>query len=140
MSAPKTVSDAQRKAEPLLEAIRELVRLEDDSQTILKMPAEQLLDSLPESLERLESQKLKWMRTVDRYAVEWTAYRGSARPATPELAETHARLIHALRGLQRVHQDNERILGLRMTLLSEDLRQIERSRRFLRSTLQSVAA
>jgi predicted nucleic acid-binding Zn-ribbon protein len=141
MSAVAQLEDvAVTKISHLLHAIQELVHLEEQSQEVLKQPVEQLLDTLPDSLNRLEEKKTKWMRTVDRYAIELTeSRRKRADGPDKALDEAQSRLMLALRGLQRIHQDNERILRLRMTLLSEDMRQVERSRRFLRSTLQSVA-
>lgn len=142
MSIGTSLEDsAIAKISELLRAIHELVRLEEQSQEVLKQPAEQLLDNLSDNLDRLEEKKVKWMRTIERYAVEFLEFRkGKSSAPDGPLAEAHGRLMLAMRGLQRIHQDNERVLRLRLTLLSEDMRQIERSRRFLRSTLQSVAA
>ena len=135
--------DATAKIALLLQDIQELTRLEETSQEILKQPVEQMLDSAPDSLNHLEERKTGLMRQVDRHSIELIECRrrlGAAEAESPALREADGRLMLALRGLQRQHQDNERILRLRMTLLGEDIRNVERSRQFLRATLQSVAA
>lgn len=130
------------RIETLLEDIRDLVRLEEESQVVLKQPVEQMLDSASACLTRLEEQKTRLMRQVDRHSTEYFEARTAkgAQAESAACADLHQRLMQALRSLQRLHQDNERILQLRMTLLSEDMRSVERSRQFLRSTLQAVAA
>jgi hypothetical protein len=138
-------SDTLEKIELLMADIRELVRLEEESQNVLKLPVEQMLDSAGSSLGRLEERKTALMRLVDRHATEYFECRtrfgpAEAGPKDGPCAMAHQRLLQAFRSLQRAHQDNERVLQLRMTLLSEDMRTIERSRQFLRSTLQAVAA
>jgi hypothetical protein len=137
-------SDTLEKIEQLMADIHALVRLEEESQNVLKLPVEQMLDSAGSSLGRLEERKTSLMRLVDRHATEYFECRTrfGADPADKDgaCAAAHQRLLQAFRSLQRAHQDNERVLQLRMTLLSEDMRTNERSRRFLRSTLQAVAA
>jgi hypothetical protein len=137
-------NDTLETIELLMADIRELVRLEEDSQTVLKLPVEQMLDSAGSALGRLEERKTALMRLVDRHATEYFECRtrpgAGKQPQNEPQAAAHQRLMQAFRTLQRAHQDNERVLQLRMTLLSEDMRTIERSRQFLRSTLQAVAA
>jgi hypothetical protein len=135
-------SDTLEKIELLLADIRELIRLEEESQSVLKLPVEQMLDSAGSSLGRLEERKTRLMRLVDQHSTEYFECRTrfAAEAAEGPCAAAHQRLLQAFRALQRAHQDNERVLQLRMTLLSEDMRTIERSRQFLRSTLQAVAA
>jgi len=84
------------------------------------------------------------MRLIDRHSTEYfecrTRFGGEGSDKNGLCAAAHQRLLQAFRALQRAHQDNERVLQLRMTLLGEDMRTMERSRQFLRSTLQAVAA
>jgi hypothetical protein len=128
------------KITQLLQDIQGLVRLEEQSQECLKQPVEEMLDSAPDTLNRLEARKTELMRNVDLHATELFDSRQRADGSSDAgVKDAQSRLMLALRVLQRLHQDNERILQLRLTLLSEDLRNVERSRRFLRATLQSVA-
>jgi len=133
---------AVAKIAELLEDIHAMVRLEEQSQEMLKLPVEQLLDGAPDSLKQLEDRKTRLMRTVDRHAIELFEWRRQSQPGretASQLDEAQGRLMLAMRALQRLHQDNERILRLRLTLLGEEMRNVERSRQFLRTTLQSVA-
>jgi hypothetical protein len=137
-------SDTLEKIEQLMADIHALVRLEEESQNVLKLPVEQMLDSAGSSLGRLEERKTALMRLVDRHATEYfecrTRFGSEPTGKDGACAAAHQRLLQAFRSLQRAHQDNERVLQLRMTLLGEDMRTNERSRQFLRSTLQAVAA
>jgi hypothetical protein len=138
------VANTLEKIEELAEDIRQLVRLEEQSQGVLKQPVEQMLDSANNSLSLLEEQKTRLMRLMDRHSNELleSRVRQSSDPVLhdPACADAYQHLMLAFRSLQRIHQDNERILHLRMSLLSEDMRHVERSRQFLRATLQTVAA
>lgn len=130
-----------RKTDDLLALIQELVRLEGLTQQTMKLPAEQLLDGLHPGLAKLEREKSRTMRMVDRCSLELFELGARLSQAEPSGSweAAQARVAQALRSLQRLHQDSERILQLRLHLLSEDLRQVERSRQFLRATLQAVS-
>lgn len=134
------------KMQLLSHTLNQLINLERETQRVLQLPAEQFLDGIPKSMHALEKSKEELMSLVDRLATEvvWLRERVAKTSASdPAMAamleERNVRIRQVLQSLQRLHKESERILKLRLTLLAQDMRQVEQSREFLRAAMQSVA-
>jgi SMC interacting uncharacterized protein involved in chromosome segregation len=150
--AEEVMSDAPlsqtllEKLQALAHTLNQLISLERETQRVLKLPAELFLDGVPPAMSGIEREKEGLMQAVDRLSTEvvWLRERlamlGAIEPSLKAmLEERDLRIRQVLQSLQRLHKESERILKLRLTLLSQDMRQVEQSRQFLRAAMQTVA-
>jgi hypothetical protein len=131
------------RMQALIHAMNQLIGLERETQRVLKLPAEEFLDGIPVSMLGLEKEKETLMQLIDRLSTEVVYMRERMGQQDPylmsQVEERNQGIRQVLQSLQRLHKESERILKLRLTLLTQDMHQMEQSRQFLRSALQSVA-
>lgn len=134
------------KMQVMSHALNQLISLERETQRVLKLPADQFMDGIPQAMQEIEQSKEALMQSVERISTEviWLRERLTANAVRDPLEaaaidERNLLVRQALSSLQRLHKESERILKLRLTLLSQDMHQVEQSRQFLRVALQTVA-